>query len=50
MGHGNGSIKGGQHVKYAQDTPLSNLMLTLLDRGGIPLDRFGDSTGLLSEV
>lgn len=50
MGRGNGSIKGGQHLKYAQDTPLANLMLTLLDRGGIPLERFGNSTGLLSEV
>lgn len=50
LGRGNGRIKGGQHLQYAQDTPLANLMLTLLERGNIPVERFGDSTGLLSEV
>ncbi len=50
MGRGNGSLKGGQHLKYEQDTPLANLMLTLLDRAGAPAERFGNSTGLLSEV
>jgi hypothetical protein len=50
MGRGNGKLKGGQHLQYAQDTPLANLMLTLLDRAEVPTERFGDSTGLLSEV
>jgi hypothetical protein len=50
LGKGAGSVKGGQHLKYAQDTPLANLMHTMLDRAGVPLDRFGDSTGLLSEI
>jgi hypothetical protein len=50
MGRGNGKLKGNQHLQYAQDTPLANLMLTLLDRVDAPVERFGNSTGLLSEV
>jgi hypothetical protein len=50
LGHGYGKIKGGQHVQYPQDTPLANLMLTLLDRAGIPTEHIGDSNGLMTEV
>jgi hypothetical protein len=50
LGRGYGRIKGGQHLKYPQDTPLANLLLTLLNRAGIPGEKLGDSTGLLSEV
>ena len=50
LGKANGRIKGGQHLKYAQDTPLANMMHTILDRANVPVDSFGDSTGLLSEV
>ncbi len=50
FGLGGGTIKGGQHVKYAQDTPHANLLLTLMQRAGIPEESFGDSTGVLSEV
>jgi hypothetical protein len=50
LGHGCGRIKGGQHVRYPQDTPLSNLLLTLLDRAKIPVSSIGDSAGDLSEI
>jgi hypothetical protein len=50
LGRGYGRIKGGQHLQYPQDTPLSNLLLTLLERAGVPAEKIGDSTGLLSEV
>ena len=50
LGRAGGRIKGGQHLKYPQDTPLANLMFTMLDRAGVELDHFGDSTGLLSEI
>ncbi|HYR42419.1 MAG TPA: DUF1552 domain-containing protein [Terriglobia bacterium] len=43
-------IKGGQHLRYPDHTPLANLFLTLLDRAGIAAESFGDSTGKLSEV
>ena len=43
-------IKGGQHLRYPDHTPLANLFLTLLDRAGIPAESFGDSTGKFAEV
>jgi len=50
LGRGYGRIKGGQHLKYPQDTPLANLLVTLLERGGVTVEKLGDSTGLLSEI
>lgn len=50
LGRGYGRIKGGQHLRYPAGTPLANLLLTLLDRAGIPTEKIGDSTGLLSEI
>jgi hypothetical protein len=50
IGHCAGTIKGGQHLHYPQDTPHSNLLLTLLQRIGMPDQKFGDSTGVLAEV
>ena len=50
IGRGYGKIKGGQHLAFPQSTPLANLMLTLLDRAGIPVDKVGDSNGVMQEV
>ncbi|HEY8509908.1 MAG TPA: hypothetical protein VIL32_16205, partial [Steroidobacteraceae bacterium] len=50
LGRAYGRIRGGQHLKYPQDTPLANLLLTLLNRGGIPVEKHGISTGMLSEI
>jgi hypothetical protein len=50
LGRGYGKIKGGQHLHYPQDTPHANLLLTLLNRGGIELDKLGISTGTFAEV
>ncbi len=44
-GGGGGTIKGGRHVKLGEKTPICNLYLEMLDRAGVPLDSFGDSTG-----
>jgi hypothetical protein len=49
IGHG-GGIKGGQHVHYPQDTPHANLLLTLLQKVGTPVQSFPSSTGVLAEV
>ncbi|HEY3160118.1 MAG TPA: DUF1552 domain-containing protein [Vicinamibacterales bacterium] len=38
-------IEGNRHVRYPDDTPMANLYLTLLDRLGVGVERFGDSTG-----
>jgi hypothetical protein len=42
---GVGGIKGGQHVRYPKRTPLTNLLLTMLDKAKVPnVERLGDST------
>src|SRR6266851_1388664 len=40
-------IKGGRHLRYPKDTPLNNLLVNLLDKAGVRIDNFGDSTGKL---
>ena len=44
------TVKGGQHIVPAEHTPLANVLLTMLDRAGIPQDQLGNSTGKLLEV
>ena len=36
---------GGQHQVEPSGTPLSNLLLTMLDGAGVRLESLGDSTG-----
>jgi len=50
LGHANGKIKGGQHVKYPQDSRHGELLLTLLQRNEIPVKSIGDGVEGLSEV
>jgi hypothetical protein len=50
VGGGCGKLKGGQHLRYPDRTPVSNLLLTVLDRAGVPVESLGDSTGELAEV
>lgn len=46
-----GRIKGGRYLKFPGDeTPLTNLYLTMLDKVGIPTEKFGDSTGKLNRL
>jgi hypothetical protein len=45
---GVGGIKGGQHVRYPLRTPMTNLLLTMLDKANVPhVETLGDSTGRL---
>jgi hypothetical protein len=44
------SVKGGQHLRYPDQTPLANMLLTILDRAGVPEEKFGDSSGKFKEV
>jgi hypothetical protein len=48
VGKGGGTIATGRHVRYARETPLTNLYLAMLDRLHVPAERIGDSTGRLS--
>ena len=50
LGHAHGRIKGGQHLKYPQDSRFADLLVTLFDRNNIPVEKLGDSGGILSEV
>jgi hypothetical protein len=50
VGGAMGKIKGGQHIKVPDQTPLANLLLTLLERAGVPMDKLGDSDGNISEL
>ena len=47
-GHGNGTLQAGRLMETKEETPLTNLHLSLLDRMGVKADRVGDSTGKLS--
>jgi hypothetical protein len=50
VGGGAGQIKGGRHLRYPQETPLTNLHVTVLNKMGIPVERLGDSTGRFQEL
>ena len=45
-----GGIKGGQHLAMPKDTPHANILLTMAQRAGVKIEKFGDSTGAFSEV
>jgi hypothetical protein len=47
---GGGTRSGGRHIRYDKPTPLANLHLTLLDRAGVRLDAFADSTGEIPDL
>jgi hypothetical protein len=46
-GRGNGQLTPGRHIKYADETPITNLYLSMLDKMGVPVDALGDSSGRL---
>lgn len=45
VGGGAGQLRGGRHLQYPLNTPMTNLLLTLLDKAGVPAEKLGDSTG-----
>jgi hypothetical protein len=47
VGGGAGRLKGGKHLKYSADTSNANLLLTILDKFDMPVDKIGNSTGKL---
>jgi hypothetical protein len=50
VGGKSAGIQGGRHVRCAKDTPMTNLLVTMLDRAGIAVDSLGDSTGKLDQL
>ena len=46
-GAGGGMFKGGRHLRYAEEPPLANLHLTVMEMFGMRMDKIHDSTGRL---
>ena len=47
MGGGAGTLKGGRHLTYSGKPTMANLLVTLMDKMGVPVERVGGSTGKL---
>jgi Protein of unknown function (DUF1552) len=45
-----GKLRGGRHLRYDDHTPIANLLLTLLEKGGMPMESIGDSSGDLIDI
>jgi Protein of unknown function (DUF1552) len=45
-----GSIRSGRFLQAAQQTPITNLYVSMLARMGVAIEKLGDSTGALSEL
>jgi hypothetical protein len=43
-------IQGGRHIRYATETPMNNLLMTMLDKAGVPGETLGDATGKLDQL
>jgi hypothetical protein len=50
IGGASGKVKGGRHVKCADETPMNNLLLSMLEKTGIATEKLGDSTGKLEHL
>ncbi len=49
-GGGAGQIKGGRHLRFPRETPMTNLLLSMLDKAGVPSEKIGDSTGKVEHL
>jgi len=38
-------FKTGRHIRYPDNTPMTNMLLAVLDKVGVQIDKLGDSTG-----
>jgi len=47
MGGGAGTLRGSRHLKYTGKPTMANLLVTLMDKMGVPIERIGGSTGKL---
>jgi hypothetical protein len=50
VGGGDGTLKGGRHLRYEDHTPMTNLLVSAMDKAGIRQETLGDSTGRLAGV
>src|SRR5262249_1021292 len=47
-GRGGGQLETGRHLASKKNTPLCNLYVSMLEKMGTPVERFGDSSGPLA--
>ncbi len=47
VGGGAGRLKGGRHIQYSGKPSNANLLVTLMDKLDVPVERLGGSTGKL---
>jgi hypothetical protein len=47
VGGGAGTWKGGRHLKFTDKPPTANLLVTVMDKLGVPVEKLGGSTGRL---
>jgi hypothetical protein len=50
LGHAAGRMKGGRHIRAAEHTPMTNLLVSMLDKVGVREEKLGDSTGRIAEL
>jgi len=50
LGKACGKVKGGQHIHFPERTPQANVLLTMLQQTGVPIQKIGDSTGAIAEI
>jgi hypothetical protein len=48
VGGGAGRLEGGRHLRFKKDTPMNNLHMAILDKVGVDVGKFGDSTGTIA--
>lgn len=49
-GRAGGALRSGQHVKLTNDSPMANLLLTMLQASGIEASHFADSSGVIDPL
>jgi hypothetical protein len=50
IGGAAGRVKGGRHLVFKDETPMTNLLLSMLDKVGVRAERLGDSTGRIEPL
>ena len=50
LGGASGRMKGGRHLRYPDHTPMTNLLVSMLDKAGVRQETLGDSTGRLENL
>jgi hypothetical protein len=48
VGGGSGQLKGGRHLKFADKPSNANLLVAIMDKMGVPVEKVGGSNGKVS--